>query len=473
MLKTDKIFFIKLLALFLLSASIILLSMPIGVFWDNITFVSDMGNALYNNGILNWMSITPDIDPGHPPFLAMIMAATWKIFGKSLWISHLVMLPFVFGFLYQLYAFVIYFLKDKKYIILAFVFAIADPTLLAQLVTVNLEVLHLFFFFMALNGVLYQKNWLKTIGIIFLGIISYRGMMLGVGVFLIDFLLHSYQNKNTFKSFFTKNRIINYAIGSIPAIAYIFWRLYTKGWLISNPLQTWGDATDFSSNGGFVLNFLRNITVLIHRYIDFGRFSILIFIVLTLIYKRKSISWKRVRPLLIVAIFSVIIIVVTSLILNNPMGHRYFIPSYLGFAVLAFVLLQYYQNKKIIFTVLLMSLLMGNFLVYPDKISQGWDASLAHLPYWELRQKAIKYLDENEIKINNTASFFPNNTSIDAVDLNDDQRTFLDFSGNEDYILYSNVFNIKDGEYEMIESNYVIIKSFKNNGIRIEILKKK
>lgn len=118
-------------------------------------------------------------------------------------------------------------------------------------------------------------------------------------------------------------------------------------------------------------------------------------------------------------------------------------------------------------------MLTGNFWIYPDKVSQGWDASLAHLHYFELRHEAISYLKENEIEIEETASFFPNNTYIDAVDLNDDKRKFPDFTGKEQYVLYSNVFNIKDSEYNVLKNQYLMIKSFNSFGVRIEILVKK
>lgn len=122
---------------------------------------------------------------------------------------------------------------------------------------------------------------------------------------------------------------------------------------------------------------------------------------------------------------------------------------------------------------LVLFLLTGNFWIYPDKVSQGWDASLAHLHYFELRHEAISYLKENEIGIEETASFFPNNTYIDAVDLNGDKRKFPDFTGKEQYVLYSNVFNIKDSEYNILKNQYWLIKSFSNLGVRIEILVKK
>lgn len=465
------------LVILLFSLLIIFLSFDIGIFWDNIVFVSEMSNTLYENGILDWMSITPDIDPGHPPFLATILAMVWKSFGKSLWISHLVMLPFVYGLLLQLFLFIKHFIKDKYLSIFAFLLVVADPTLLAQLITVNIEIVQLFFFFLALNALLSDKKRMKFIALAVLAIVSYRGMMLAAGIFLIDIIRHVYINQNNLRSFFMRPTILGYSLSAIPALTYLLWRLTMKGWIISNPNQPWGDATDFTSSSGFLLNFIRNIAVLIHRYIDFGRFSILIFLMVMFIFYRKKMKDVHARSLLVIALGSVFLIIIASLVLNDPMGHRYFLPSYLTFALLAFLLLKKHIINRtiqfIIYFVLFTSLIAGNFIVYPDRISQGWDASLAHIPYWELREKGIEYLGDQNIPVHRTASFFPNDTSIDNVELNNDQRAFIEFTGKEDYVLYSNVFNVKDARFDLLNKEYTIIKVFRNCGVRVEILQRK
>lgn len=471
--------------LFLVSVFITLLSIENSIFWDNITFISNMGNALYENGVFNWMSITPEIDPGHPPFMAVLVALTWTIFGKSLWITHLIMFPFVFGFLIQLNLFIDYFVKDKSLKLGAFILVLIDPTLLAQLVSINPEVPILCFFFLALNGILYENKINKFCGLVFLSIISYRGMMLGVGLFMVDLLLHIFYRKERFRSFFNGKNLITYILSAIPALCYIGWRLIYKGWIISNPLQPWGKATDYSDKSGFLLNFFRNIAVLIHRYLDFGRISVILLILFYFIFRRNRINFSRIGPLLIIALFSVIVIVMTSLGINNPMGHRYFIPSYLCLALISFILLFHTHthlqvqatkaksSQWIVYTFLIVSLLGGNFWIYPDKISQGWDASLAHVHYFDLRHQAISYIEDSGIKIEQTATYFPNNTTIDAVDLNGDKRSFANFTGVEPYVLYSNVYNIKDLEYYTIQNEYRLLKSFKQMGVRVELWARK
>lgn len=458
---------IKILILTILSIGITLYSLKIGIFWDNVLFVSKMGNHLFETGIFNW-NIPEGFDPGHPPFLATLMALGWTFAGKSLVVSHWIMLPFIFGLLWQIDSFITYFVKDTSLRIWANLLVVADPSLLSQFVLVNPEVVQLFFFFLTLNALLKSNTLIKITGLAFLGIVSYRGMMLCAGIFLIDLLLHLLVDKRTLKQFATRRKIAEYLIGAIPAVAYVGWRLATKGWLQTHPDSLWADCWRLVSFD----ELMRNLMVLAARFADFGRITILLFLFIALYVKRKSLD-PPIHAIIVIAIASTLIITLTSLAATNPMGHRYFIASYLAFALLAFVLLQKFRNKKIVYSAMLGSLMLGNFLVYPDDIAQGWDASLAHLPYWKLRKNAIEYLEKNQIPISETATFFPNFGSIDGVELNGDQRAFACFQGTEDYVLYSNVFNLSDNEFSVLHTHYQRLTTFQTYQIRVEIWRKK
>jgi hypothetical protein len=115
----------------------------------------------------------------------------------------------------------------------------------------------------------------------------------------------------------------------------------------------------------------------------------------------------------------------------------------------------------------------GNFWIYSDKIDQGWDSSLAFYPYFKLRQEAIRYMDESKIPVEQTASFFPNNVKLDEVDLEGDSRAFEIFNGNNEYVFYSNIYNLDVTEFELLNSNYLPLKEFRHNRIRIELLQLK
>ena len=362
--------------------------------------------------------------------------------------------------MWQVWSLCDYFIDNKKEKIYGFLLVIADATLLSQMTLITPDVPLLFFFFVALNGLLRNKGWLKALGLFFLGIVSLRGMMLCGGLFIVDLFL----NKRSIKW-------QPYIIGALPAVVFIVWRLTTKGWIINNPYNNWGNSTEYGSLAGFLKNFTWNIAVLCQRFLDFGRIVPIMFVLFTLVLHR---GWKKAeyRKLFIIAIVSTSVVWFSSLFIVNTMGHRYYIVSYMLLALLAFMMLREYAHKWVIYCILILSLLAGNFIIYPDKMAQGWDASLAQLHYWEVRHDMIEYMDKQGIAINKTATFFSNEGEIDAVDINNDHREWAEYTGKEQYLFYSNVFNLPDETIEIIQHDYHIIQSFSSFGVRTELYEK-
>jgi hypothetical protein len=451
---------------------IFLVSNSNGFFWDNVLFASKMGNHLYLNAIFDW-TIPDEFDPGHPPFLGFLLAISWKILGHTIWVSHLLMLPFTVGVFYQLFKFISYFITNQKSQLLAFLLVCADPTLATQFVIVNPEVLIVFFFFLAVNGILFNNKTTKFIGLLFLSIVSFRSMMLFGGLFLFDVVNRHFIEKKKLKTILNLKFLIVYFLSSLPGCIYVSWRLLTKGWLQTHPNSPWAGLWAFAD----VKTFLKNCFFLIQRYLDFGRVFIFLFIVISLfIFGRKIIADSKNKQLLFLALLSVFFIIVVSLLSTNTFGHRYFIVSYICFILGSFIILDaFYTSKKIIFPLLLIALVSGNLWIYPREMSQGWDASLAHVPYHSLRKEAIQYLHKEKIDIEKVASFFPNLTTLDAIDFSNDQRAFLKFTSNNTYVFYSNVYNLTDEEYKTLDTDYRILKEFKKNNITVilYILKEK
>jgi hypothetical protein len=143
-------------------------------------------------------------------------------------------------------------------------------------------------------------------------------------------------------------------------------------------------------------------------------------------------------------------------------------------AYLLFIYPGFGKTRKFLFAVVLAGLISGNFWVYPGKIANGWDATLAHLPYHYLRQKMIRYIDENRIPFDKIGSETPNLAAIRYIDLTNDDRSFprADLQKHP-YIFYSNVFNMfTDEEIDELNRTWTEVKKFRCLQVVVILYKK-
>ena len=69
-------------------------------FWDTIQLASKQAHFFYESDF-HTIILPNEIDSGHIPSLGIYLALIWKITNKSLLVSHLAMLPFVIGIVWQ------------------------------------------------------------------------------------------------------------------------------------------------------------------------------------------------------------------------------------------------------------------------------------------------------------------------------------------------------------------------------------
>ena len=101
-------------------------------FWDTISQISIPANWYYDNNF-RYFFIPDAYATGHPTFIGMYIALLWKVFGKNLLISHLAMVPFIFGILFQLDSYLRDSGKDKFTFLLIFIIVLCDSTLVTQM----------------------------------------------------------------------------------------------------------------------------------------------------------------------------------------------------------------------------------------------------------------------------------------------------------------------------------------------------
>ncbi len=441
-------------------------------FYDTIFYGSKLPDFFYRTNFS--LNLPDSLDAGSLPTFGMYIALVWKVLGRDLISSHLAMLPFILGIIWQLDR------LSRKFIPpetsgLALLLILIDPTLLSQMTLVSPDVLLIFFFLLGLNSILENKQILLSIAVLFLFLTHMRGMTISLCLLLIDLYVNiSFSNsiKKVIADLLKRTKI--YLPAFLIFLVFSYYHYTLKGWILFHDNSLWAELFE---RVGFK-RMIFNIGIVGWRIVDFGRIVIwIVFFILVFRFRLEILRSKR--TLLLVLLFSIMLILLSGNIIwaKNLLAHRYLLPVYLCFSLLCVNIL--FNNpidpklKKYLISAWVIILISGNFWVYPDKIDKGWDSTLAHLPYFSIRKQALDYLDKQGINYESVQSFFPNTAVIDDIDLNHDLRSFPDFNDSCDYVFYSNVFNVKDEDYHLIKNNYNTIKHFKKGMLYLDICKKK
>jgi hypothetical protein len=441
-------------------------------FWDTVQLGSQHGHWFYEQNF-NSILLPESLDSGHIPVFGMYLAFIWKLFGKSLLVSHLAMLPFVWGLIWQGIRLIKRFVLEK-WIFPALLIFFCDPTLLAQVTLISPDVPLIFFFLYGLNAVLAREKFSLVISVIGLSLVSLRGIPASLALILIDLHLHA-RNRNITR--FIKgvlNTVPPYIPGLLIFALYQLYHYWQRGWIGFHSDSPWAPSFEVVDIKGMIYN----LGLMGWRLLDFGR--IILWIVagaLFLIHWKKIIKDKKSRLAVLIVIVTLACYTITIVGFGKLIAHRYLMPVYLTFSLVAIhFIFNFLPKNKIRYWatgIIVVALLSGNLWIYPTEVAQGWDSSLAYLPYQKLRKEMINYMDEEKIDIEGTGSVFPNLAPIEDIELNGDERLFKrkDFETNK-YFFYSNIFNdMKDEEIQILEENWELIHDLRKNRIFVKLYK--
>jgi len=450
-----------------------ILSLKLPLFWDNILFSSKTAVYFFNGDFSN-LILPPNIDSGHPPFWGKMIATVWKVFGKSLTVSHLIMLPILIILAWNFIEFAKRVLSPNL-VLPATLLLLIEPTLLAHSTMVSLEILLVCGFFGALNTIIKNKTWQLSLWCLIISIVSIRGIFLTISLFTIYCV---YLNSNI-----KKVKVLNVIKPFLlAAFAIIIWYLYH--WL----------ATGYffqSSNSGWAVNntatntsiLIKNLIYTVWRFFDFGRWIILVSLIPLIIYlKRSKKDWFNQHVKLVLLCFVIVssILILAVSITKSPPLHRYYIVSYLFASILFLQLLSKIEiaalYKKLSFAIVSLSLITGHLWVYPDYIAQGWDGSLAHLPFFKMKDKMLNYIESENISRKDVLTDFPLINANYYSDLGFTRNDFIPKHkakmNEKDYILQSNICNgFSDGELIDLKTNWILQKEFKKRGVYLRLYK--
>ena len=445
-------------------------------FWDTIQLGSIHAHFYLENNF-STLILPENIDSGHPPTFGIYLALVWKFFGKSLPVSHFAMLPFLWGIIFYGNELGKYFFQNSLFRLGLLGLILLDPCFAGQAILVSPDVVVVLFLLMSLVGIFQKKPWLLAIGIIGLCLLSMRGIMVAAAIFVFDFLNTFFILKKKIK---VKTIFVNalpYTVGVGLGLAFLLYHYVETGWMGYHENSPWAPAFEKVDVAGG----LRNVAILGWRLLDFGRIFLWVIILFSgiQILKNKELFDTQLKQI-ICLFLSLMFFLTPALIIHKMLlGHRYVLPIYLIIDLLTvyliFITIKTRKWKIIFFTFAFLGLSTGNLWIYPKKIAQGWDSTLAVLPYFELRKEMMTFIRGQEIPLEKIGSAFPNVVPIKYIDLENSMEQFeVKNFQQQDYIFYSNVYNdFTDEEIDELVSDWQVVKKLERHRICIILYRKK
>jgi len=450
-------------------------------FFEDTIQLSSLHASWYYEHNFSRFLLPNDYDSGHPPLNGMMLASLWLLFGRSLWVGHAFMAIWTAIMIYQCQK-LCETLFSKKIAAYVSLVVLLDATFLSQSSLVSPDIILMACFFAAVRAVLENKKILLAFSILFLSLISMRGMM-HTGAIFFFYVWNQYK---TLKPF-TLGKIVKATLPFLPgvllAFSFLAYHYYRLGWIGYHASMPWAECfekiTSFKEFG-------RNVIVMIWRLVDFGRFIIwiLFFYSIYYLYKNKNLKINTsfsYQQMSVFFLFALLILISAYSFLFHKMlnGHRYLLPHYALITLIVFILLEKFCSWKKIRIIAIISalvLLSGNCLKYPEKISTGWDSTLAHLPFYGLREQMFKYIEENNIAWKDISAGFGLYGNQDYIDLSSPKDRIIKHAdvGETPYFIYSNISNLDDEMIDQIknENNFLLIKKFERGNVFISLYKK-
>ncbi|MCB0636883.1 MAG: hypothetical protein KDC54_09720 [Lewinella sp.] len=412
-----------------------------GFFWDTVQLGAMQGDWFFRHG---WQGgLLPDrIDSGHIPFFGWYLALWWSILGQSLWVSHLAMAPWLWLLGYQLVRMASQVSERQVWWVVALL--IADPVLLGQAVLISPDIILAGVFLLGVNAILREARAWLIIAIILLGLISLRGMLVGVILFLFDLSRQAGGLRRAPLATLGR-QLLPYLPGGLLALAYLAYHYWAKGWIGVHEDSPW--AGSFNSG-----SLAHNAAVLAWRWLDYGRIFLWLSVGgLTLMHWwpqrrfRLQLPPTKLRPWLVLTLLTGIFLGLPALFSGGLTQHRYFLPFFLSLSLLTAQLLSGIvqpRARTILWGLLILALLSGNRWIYPDRIAQGWDSTLAQLPYYAIRAEALDFLATEDIPLAEVGTAFPEVGPRHFRELNGQMEGMIERDlGRQTYVFYSNVMN--------------------------------
>lgn len=390
-------------ALCLFYGIVLIVSASTPFFWDTI-LTSTIADWFYQNGSAKLIPPTL-LDAGHPVFFQLYLSTMWKAFGQNLAVSHWAMAPFLALLAWSSTALISRLIANQMMQWVAVLLIAIHPFLLTQSTMVSYDIAMVGFFATGLLATAERRHILLAFAVLGISMLSIRGQVMGLGMVLGYLLSHRHQWKT-----------------GMPALGlWLFfvagWNGYhfiQTGWMFSSPSDHWTGQRSFADAGVM----LRNMIGIARGFIDYGTVVLSLTAVIScFLHFRKHRPDRAMAAVLIAGTCTLSILILSMMPFSNPIGHRYWMGLHLVLIVWTISNIASWPHKWWIVGILLIAFGSGHWWLYPEERSNGWDVTLAHLPYHENRKQLLQDLQDNDQPMQSIGSAFPLFCSTQQTDL--------------------------------------------------------
>jgi|GEM_PF-5177494 len=348
------------------------------LFWDNVLLSGKIPTALYNNQLLT--PFVPESLAGYSPLWGAYIAQGWLWFGRSLFVTHMLMLPWLWLLSFQLVQLVQLFVP-RRALGLSIAVVHSVPVLVALSVQCGPDLAMLALYLTAQNALLHRNRALLAVCLLPLAMVSPRGLWCLVPLFVLDQLL---VGRKIFPARWLWQLTKATAFLPVALLALIWYIVAYQhyGWVFNNP------SGDFAALAAYTTlpEYLYQLGIFCWRLLDFGQAAIWLALVpIVVVLLRGKLEPQEHRAVLILLwLVPTVSFALFFAAFRNPIGHRYvLIPLLMGAVWLCFEwaeALRYpvFRQRALW---LLAFLWTGHLWLaaYPTDMAKGWDATLLHL----------------------------------------------------------------------------------------------
>lgn len=451
-----------LLPFFIFLILLTIFSLNIPFFWDS-AFFSSLSVEFYSTG-LNGFIAPEEFDTGGFPLYSVYLTAMWKCFGKTLLVSHFAVLPFLLGIVYEFYKLANRYLNEKT-IALALVLLVIQPVFITQSILMGYDIIILYFFLLSLNALYNNRTILYPIALILLCLISIRGIMLASALFIFDLILNKKINLNFLRNYF-------------PSIIILFvWTVYHKqetGWFLFSPIRE-DNHEQFSGTAMMLRQFL----YVVWKNLDLGVIALWMIFIFSSFYFLKKTKSTQHKELLRFVLIAFSVLTLFMILIKNPIGNKYFLVVFVLLILAVCYFIQQIEKRKVrlaLFAMVIISLIAGNFILYPQRYGNAWDSSLKIIPYFKIENEMKEYILKNNLSSDKIASQFPLTIDFRYSQLSDSTYQYSDIEEDDidsyPYFLYSNIINTnRIEELEEIKNTWIVEKEIISGMIELVLYK--